>query len=127
VLLFALKYMHFLPVNRLARFLILFKARYTLFVLFVLSNFTYIIRLALHETTKKYLKPYINVKWYLDKLACSLFTLLPLRLSVFLLNDSFILPAKQGSYSFSLCGSLLLSLSLIKPIKLPLSNCSIRV
>jgi restriction endonuclease S subunit len=62
VLLFALKYMHFLLVNLLARFLISSKARYTSFVLFVLSNFTYIIRLALHETTRKYLKPYTNAK-----------------------------------------------------------------
>jgi hypothetical protein len=62
VLLFALKYMHFLLVNLLARFLILFKARYTLFMLFVLSSFTYIIRLASHETTRKYLKPRINAK-----------------------------------------------------------------
>jgi len=61
-LLFALKYTHFLLVNLLAYFLILFKARYTLFVLFVLSNFTYIIRLALHETTKKYLKLQTNAK-----------------------------------------------------------------
>jgi hypothetical protein len=125
VLLFALKYMHFLLVNLLARFLILFKAGYTSSVLFVLSNFTYTIRLASHETTRKYLKPYTDAEWYLDKSACSLFTLLPSRLLVFLLNDSFILPAKQGSYSFLPCGSLLLSLGLIKLIELPSSNCSI--
>ena len=62
VLLFALKYTHFLLVNLLARFLILSKARYTLLVLFVLSSFTYIIRLASHETTKKYLKLRTNTK-----------------------------------------------------------------
>jgi hypothetical protein len=62
VLLFALKYIYFLLVNLLAYFLILFKAGYTLLVLFVLSNFTYIIRLALHKMTKKYLKPRIDAK-----------------------------------------------------------------
>ena len=62
MLLFALKYTHFLLVNLLAYFLILFKARYTLLVLFVLSSFTYTIRLILHETTRKYLKPYIDAK-----------------------------------------------------------------
>jgi hypothetical protein len=62
VLLSALKYIHFSLVNLLARFLILFKVRYTLLVLFVLSSFTYTIRLASHETTKKYLKPYTNAK-----------------------------------------------------------------
>jgi hypothetical protein len=62
VLLFALKYTHFLLVNLLAYFLILSKAKYTLLVLFVLSSFTYTIRLALHETTKKYLKPRTNTK-----------------------------------------------------------------
>ena len=61
-LLFALKYTHFLLVNFLARFLILSKVRYTLLVLFVLSSFTYTIWLALHKTTKKYLKPYTNAK-----------------------------------------------------------------
>jgi len=127
VLLFALKYMHFLLVNLLAYFLILSKAGYTSSMLFVLSSFTYIIRLASHEITKKYLKPYTNAKWYLNKLVYSLFTLLPSRLSVFLLNDSFILLAKQGLYSFLLYKSLLLSLGLIKLIELPLSNFSIRV
>jgi hypothetical protein len=125
VLLFALKYMHFLLVNLLARFLILFKARYTLSILFVLSNFTYTIRLALHETTRKYLKPCTDAKWYLNKLACSLLTLLPSRLLIFLLNDSFILLARHGLYSFLLYKSFLLSLSLIKLIELPLSNCLI--
>ena len=54
--------MHFLLVNLLARFLILSKAKYTLSVLFVLSSFTYTIRLTSHKTTKKYLKPYIDAK-----------------------------------------------------------------
>jgi hypothetical protein len=49
-------------VNLLARFLILFKVGYTSFMLFVLSSFTYIIRLVLHKTTKKYLKPCIDAK-----------------------------------------------------------------
>jgi len=62
MLLFTLKYIHFLLVNLLARFLISSKARYTLLVLFVLSSFTYIIRLVLHETTRKYLKPRIDAK-----------------------------------------------------------------
>jgi hypothetical protein len=62
VLLFASKYMHFLLVNCLAYFLILVKARYILSVLFVLSSFTYIIRLVLHEITRKYLKLQTNVK-----------------------------------------------------------------
>jgi hypothetical protein len=62
VLLFALKYIYFLLVNCLARFLILFKARYTLFIFFVLGNLTYTILLALYKTTKKYLKVRTNTK-----------------------------------------------------------------
>jgi len=65
---------------------------------------------------------YIDAKWYPDKSACNLLTLLPLRLSVFLLNDSFILPAKHGLQSFSPFSYFLLSFGLIKLIELPLSN-----
>ena len=122
VLLLALKYTHFSLVNRSARFLISFKAKYTLSMLFVLSSLTYTIRLALHEITKKYLKPYTDAKQYPDKSACNLLTLLPSRLSVFLLNDSFILPAKHGLQSFSPFSYFLLSFSLIKLIELPSSN-----
>ena len=118
----ARKYAHFSPVNRSARFLISFKAGYTSFMLFVLSSLTYTIRLALHETTRKYLKPRTNAKQYLDKSAYNLLTLLPSRLSVFLLNNSFILPAKHGLQSFSPFSYFLLSFSLIKPIELLLSN-----
>ena len=118
----ALKYAHFSPVDYSARFLILSKAGYTSSILFVLSSLTYTIRLASHKTTRKYLKPYIDAKWYPDKSACNLLTLLPLRLSVFLLNDSFILPAKHGLQSFSPFSYFLLSFSLIKPIELLLSN-----
>ena len=96
MLLFTLKYTHFLPVNCLARFLILSKVGYTLSMLFVLSSFTHIIRLASHETTKKYLKPRTDAEWYPDKLACNLFTRLPSLLLVFLLNDSFIFLARHG-------------------------------
>jgi len=62
ILLLALKYAHFLLVDYFARFLISSKARYTSSVLFVLSSLTYTIRLALHEITRKYLKPYTDAK-----------------------------------------------------------------
>jgi len=62
MLLSTLKYTHFLLVNLLAHFLILSKARYTLLVLFVLSSFTYTIRLTSHKITKKYLKLQTNTK-----------------------------------------------------------------